>query len=112
MDRDAFVIELPHFGAPFAFGMKGTVDVVEQDTVEHVAACVFNIASCTVGQVPMLPDLGISDLTASTVPVDTDGLVAEIAGQEPRAQLMATESGSQLDVTLRTIQLNVSTQGR
>jgi len=106
------VKELPHFAAPFHFGADGSVDIVEQDSVEHVATCVFNIASCTVGQVPMLPDLGISDLTASTVPVRTERLVAEIAEQEPRAQLVATESGSQLDVTLRTIQLNVSTQGR
>lgn len=103
--------DLPHFANPFAFGPGGVANVVEQDTVEHVATCVTNIASCTVGQVTPLPDLGISDLTAATVPVDTARLVAEISDQEPRAQLMATESGSPLDLTVRTIQLNVATQG-
>ena len=105
------MIEPPHFSSPFAFGPGGVVNVIEQDTVEHVATCVTNIASCTIGQVTPLPDLGISDLTASTVPVDTARLVAEISDQEPRAQLMATESGSPLDVTVRTIQLTVATQG-
>jgi len=111
MGGDALVTELSHFAAPFGFDADGRARVVEQDTVEHVASCVFNIASCPVGALVAAPDLGISDPMGLAIPIDTATLVAEIGEQEPRAVLIATESGSSLDSTIRTIQLQTSTRG-
>jgi hypothetical protein len=105
------VIELPHFAAPFAFGPSGAVNVIEQNTVEEKATCVFNIASCPVGFLAHDPDFGIEDLSFATVPINTAGLVDALSEQEPRAALEATETGSPLDVSLRTIVVQVSSQG-
>lgn len=102
--------ELPHFAAPFTFTNAGA-NVVEQDSVEDVASCVYNIASCPVGFITHNPDFGVDDLSFATVPVNTIGLVEEVGDQEPRAILMATESGSPLNVSLRNIQLRVSVAG-
>ncbi len=100
----------PHFGAPFAFTQEGAV-VLEQDTPDEIAACVFNIASCPAGFLAYDPDFGVDDLMGDPTPLDTAALVSEISDQEPRASLVASESGSQFDVSLRTIALQVSSKG-
>jgi hypothetical protein len=107
MDGDTLVTDLPHFQSPFGFTSAGAI-VVEQDDPEEIATCVYNIAVCPLGFLAHDPDFGVDDLTGSTIPVDTSGLLAEIGEQEPRAATIATESGSPFDTTLRTIALTVS----
>lgn len=102
--------DLPHFGAPFTWTTEGAV-VVEQGTPTEIASCVFNIASCPVGFLAHDPGFGIDDLFGSPVPLDPAALVAEVGDQELRAAIVAAESGSSLDVSLRTISLQVSAQG-
>lgn len=103
--------QLPHFAAPFAFGPDGAVNVVEQDSPEEIAGCVFNIASCPAGFLPHDPGFGIEDLSFSTAPVDTVSLVDAIGTQEPRASVTASEAGGSLDTSLREIVLRVASKG-
>jgi hypothetical protein len=100
--------DLPHIAAPFTFGPGGVTYVVEQDSPHDIAGCVYNIVVCPVGFLPYNPGFGIDDPSFVAVPIDTTRLVAEIAEQEPRASLAATEFGDQLNEALRTIVLQVA----
>lgn len=51
--------DLPHFAFPFERPANSKVKVVEQDTVEHVAACENVILACPVGFRQERPDFGI-----------------------------------------------------
>jgi len=103
-------VELPHFAAPFAWTDTGA-GVLEQDTPDEIAACVFNIASCPVAFLAHDPEFGIDDLSFATLPLDIDGLVADLDRQEPRASITAIDSPDGLDVTSRAVTVDVSPRG-
>lgn len=103
--------DLPHFAYPFQYGADGTVNVVEQNTPDEIAACVANIAVCPSGYLPHDPALGIDDLAFSTIPLDLPGLIVQVSGQEPRVTLDATETGDAVNAALRTIVLTASVRG-
>jgi len=80
-------VERPHVAFPFEYQSDGTLAVVEEDSVEEVAACVANIAICPQGYRLDMPDFGVSDPSFATLALDPDSLKRAIARWEPRAQL-------------------------
>lgn len=83
-------IERPHIAFPFAYEADGSLAVVEEDSVEEVAACVANIAICPQGYRLDAPDFGVPDPSFATLPIDPDSLQHAIAKSEPRATLGVT----------------------
>lgn len=80
------------------------IDVVEQDTTEEVATCVYSIVICPVGACPELPGFGVTDLSFSQVPVNTKTFEADIVNQEPRA---TAETVSQVTDNLQNAYLTI-----
>lgn len=85
-------IDLPDFAFPFTFDSKGEAVVNQQGTVEEVAACVANIATCPQGFRTDVPDFGIPDPTFSPLPLNTTLIARAITKHEPRARLNVVTS--------------------
>lgn len=83
--------ELPHFSFPFQRGAGGKVEVVEQQTDEHVGACVSVISRCPLGFRHDRPEFGWDWPEFRSVPLDVDALAETIRRFEPRADLTARE---------------------
>ena len=106
-------VTIPHFNVPFSFVSNLLTDavidgaqVVEQDTLEEVLACVNTVAECTIGECPSLPFFGVPDLTFAQGPIDTRGIVNAIQRWEPRANedaiVQLLTDGATWGVTLTT----------
>lgn len=100
----------PHFAAPFSFNGAGVANVVEQDSVEEVAACVYNVVVCIEGQRIDEPDFGIPDPMFANAPVDITAIEDAIAQWEPRADLSLSEHGDAINAALRTVQIDVQVE--
>jgi hypothetical protein len=83
-------VEVPHFAALFAIGRNGAA-VVEQDSEDDKAACVYRVAVCPQGFREDLPDFGIPQLARKAVPLNLDALQATIELWEPRADLTVSQ---------------------
>lgn len=97
--------ELPHIAYPRRLDVHGKVVVNEQDSVEHVAACVYAIATCVTGQMPLIPTFGVPSPLFRSVPLDLTALVKAVGDQEPRAHVTATEQADLLGAAIRDISL-------
>lgn len=100
-------IALPHFSNHFEIHRHGPV-VVEQDTSEDIAACVYRICVCTEGFREDQPEFGISEPVFTTVPLELEGLVGSIERWEPRAELEVSEQAEAASQALRQIGIEVS----
>lgn len=98
--------DLPHFAAPFSFTSTGVAEVVEQDSVEEVAACVCNVVVCPLGYRSDSPDFGMPELMFGPVPIDTNVIDDAIAAWEPRVTLATEEFGDVINAAFRTVQVN------
>jgi phage baseplate assembly protein W len=77
-------LERPHFQQPFTFVPGQGVNVVEQDTPEHIQSCWYTIAACPTGFRTERPEFGWDQPFMRTMPVDFSGLVAAFQLFEPR----------------------------
>jgi hypothetical protein len=83
-------VEVPHFSAQFSIGRDGA-QVVEQDSPEDIAACVFRVAVCPIGFREDEPVFGVPELAWEAVPIDLSGWETAIRSWEPRAELETSE---------------------
>ncbi len=83
-------VEVPHFSALFTIG-RGGAEVVEQDSTDDKAACVYRTAVCPQGFRQDLPAFGIPQLLRKTVPLNLDALQSAIELWEPRADLTVSQ---------------------
>lgn len=102
--------DLPHFQAPFSFNGAGVANVVEQDSVEEVGSCVYNVVVCMQGQRLDEPDFGIADPMFAAAPVDIAGIEDVVTTWEPRADLALSEHGDAVNAALRTVQIDVQVE--
>jgi phage baseplate assembly protein W len=82
--------DAPHFAQNFTIGREGAA-VVEQDSPDDIAACVYRIAVCPQGFRDDRPAFGRPQLPFKPVPLDLAALEAAITFWEPRADLTATQ---------------------
>lgn len=66
---------------------NGRLALVEQDSQDNVAACVYTILSYERGARLEDPDFGVEDPTFATMPLDVDEWFEQIAAYEPRAEV-------------------------
>lgn len=78
-------VDRPHWGWPFVRSGTGGIPVVEQDTVEHVNACVNVIIRCPVGFRQERPEFGWAFPEFQTLPLDLGPLEDALTRFEPRA---------------------------
>lgn len=100
-------VDIPHLAYPFTITADGAV-VVQQDSVEEVAACVAAICSFVEGEREDNPTFGIPSPLFAGVPIDTTSIRAALQVLEPRAALDIVESGDPFDASDRTITIEVS----
>jgi hypothetical protein len=96
-------VEVPHFAQSFSIGRDGAA-VVEQDSDEDKAACVYRIAVCPQGFREDLPGFGRPQLPFERLPLDLAALEAAVLLWEPRADLTVAE---QLDALNEAVTVDV-----
>lgn len=100
-------VERPHFAHPFGRDAAGRVNVVEQDTAEHVMACENVIVRCPTGFREERPEFGWPFPEFGTTPVDTGPLEDALRRFEPRGKVHAREYADAADAAVRHIELDV-----
>jgi phage baseplate assembly protein W len=107
--------DLPHFAFPFVrSGVRGTVVVVEQDTLEHVDACCQVIVRCPTGFRLERPEFGWAWPEFRNAPVNPSSLVSGLRKWEPRAINVRAEEWAEVAAyAIRhiSVDVEVSTDG-
>lgn len=101
--------DVPHFALPFRYE-QGRPVVVEQDSVDDVAACVEAVLRTRPGEREESPDFGSPDLAFRQRPLDLDEVVGAVSRWEPRARLLAQEDPERLDEAVARVQITVRTE--
>lgn len=97
----------PHFAFPFQRGSTGKVNVVEQDTLEHVNACENVIVRCPVGFRDDRPEFGWPFPEFRTIPINTKELTEALRTFEPRGRASAQEHIDAAEAAVRRISVDV-----
>ena len=100
----------PHFKAPFNFNnTTGVADVVDQDTLAEVSACVSNVVECFQGDWADNSAFGIPNPLFHDAPLDTTAIQSAITLWEPRAVVSVYAIPNPEDPSQQTINIEVST---
>lgn len=70
---------------------NGRLALVEQDSQDNVAACVYSILSYERGSRIEDPDFGVESRLFDQMPVDVDEWLEQIAAYEPRAEVQTEQ---------------------
>lgn len=99
---------IPKLKVPLQMGATGLA-VVEQDSVEEVAACVYALIATERGSRLEEPDYGVEDASFSTLPMDDeiDEWLVQIDAWEPRAKVRTTQDIEDLIATV-TVEVGVA----
>jgi phage baseplate assembly protein W len=100
--------DLPHFAFPFARGADGKVNVVEQDSPEHIMACENVIVRCPTGWREERPEFGW-DFPEFRNSMDLEALEAALERWEPRRTVHVSERSVEdlVDQATREISIDV-----
>ncbi|MCU1500593.1 MAG: hypothetical protein JWM47_4546 [Acidimicrobiales bacterium] len=102
--------DIPHFKFPFQRSPDGkTVDVVEQDTVEHVMTCEEVIVRCPLGFRIERPEFGWPFPEFQTGDIDLSALEAALADLEPRGSANSQQWADVVHAAVRHIEVEVQT---
>lgn len=99
----------PHFDLPFRLGAAAAV--VEQDTVDDVANCVYLLIRTHLGSRPEATAFGIRDLAFSTIPLDKNEIRDVISSSEPRAAAIIAERVDAFDSLIDHVVIEVTARG-
>jgi hypothetical protein len=91
----------------------GQVQVVEQDTAEHIVSCEQVIVSCPTGARWARPEFGWPWPIFKGIPLDTGALQQALRTFEPRSEATATDLDNLADAALRNwlVQIPVQEDG-
>lgn len=103
--------DIPHFAYPFQRGANGKVNVVEQDTPEHVMTCEHMIVRCPLGWREDRPEFGWPFPEFHPAPVNTEALEEALRRFEPRGTARGTEYQDAAEAAVRHIRVNVEVAG-
>jgi phage baseplate assembly protein W len=100
----------PHFAFPFQRGPNGKVNVVEQDSPEHVMSCENVIVRCPVGFRDDRPEFGIPWPQFRNAPLDLGALEAALQRFEPRSRATGHEWADVASAAIRNIEIDVEAE--
>lgn len=98
--------DVPHFSLPFRW-VGPTAAVVEQDSLDEIADCVYAILVCPRGFRVESPLFGLADQTFATPAPDTGAMRNAIETWEPRAAAVLDEQPDAFDELLAHVQVLV-----
>ena len=100
---------IPKLKVPLQMGENGGLAVVEQDSSEEVAACVYALIATERGSRLEDPDYGVEDASFDQFPPDDaiDEWLTQIARYEPRARVRTVAELEDLVATV-TVAVGVS----
>ena len=98
--------EHPHFAWPFQRGNGGKINVVEQDTTEHIVGQQFAVICTPLGYRPSRPDFGWEWPEFQTLPLNLGDLREAISRLVPDADVDAQEWADQVTQAIRHIRLS------
>jgi len=101
--------EIPHFALPFRYE-GGRPAVVEQDSIDDIAACVEAILRTRPGQRDEHPEFGTPDLVFRQLPTDLDAFVDAVEVWEPRARALVEEDASRFHEAVSRVRLTLTTE--
>lgn len=90
---------IPKFRIPLQM-QNGRLALVEQDSQDNVAGCVYALLSYERGSRVEDPDFGVEDPTFSQLPFDTQEWLEQIHRYEPRAGVATSEEAFDLIDTI------------
>lgn len=96
--------ELPHLQFPFTLGAGGSVNVVEQDTVEDIMSCELVIVYCPIGFRDDRPEFGWAWPELEGAPINVASLEQALHEFEPRGKANALQY---FDAATAAVTLNV-----
>jgi len=99
--------DIPHFDLPFRFTGPHPA-VVEQDLEDDVGNCVEVIFRTRVGERVELPDFGVDDWVFEVQPLSLDGVMQQLAAQEPRAVVSFEQEPDAFDHLIAKVRVLVS----
>lgn len=99
-------VETPHFRFPFALN-GAHVDVVEQDTPEHVMSCENVVVRCPIGFRTEKPEFGWAFPEFRNAPLDLGELESALRRWEPRGRASAREWADEASAAVRNIEVEV-----
>lgn len=80
----------PHIQFPFTRGPSGNVNVVEQDTPEHIMSCEYVIVSAPIGYRDDRPEFGWPWPELKNAPLNLGALEQALNQFEPRPRQLTT----------------------
>jgi hypothetical protein len=81
---------IPKLRVPLRMGSRGFA-LVEQDSGDEIAACVYALIATERGSRIEQSDYGVADPTFDPLPLDLDEWLAQIALYEPRAEVSTAQ---------------------
>jgi hypothetical protein len=100
--------ERPHFAVPFTRTPDGRkVQVVEQDTAEHVMGQELVVAQCPLGAREARPEFGWPWPEFANAPIDVDSLESALRKFVPSSKATAREVADLADASVRHIEVEV-----
>jgi len=96
---------VPKLKVPLQLEGEGLA-VVEQDSVEEVAACVYALLATERGSRLEEPDYGVEEVIWDGYPVDLDEWLTQIAIWEPRAEVRTRDELEEL-LEVLTVEVGV-----
>jgi phage baseplate assembly protein W len=100
------VTDVPHFDLPFRFANPQAA-VVEQDSVDEIANCVYALLICPLGYRVELPAYGLADPTFAMPAPDLDEIRDAIETWEERAGVVLDEHRDALDELIARVGVDV-----
>lgn len=88
--------DTPHLAFPFSRSPSGVINVVEQDSVEHIMACEQVIARCPLGYRDERPEFGWPWPDLRLMPLDPTPLINALNQFEPRAAAISVPDANAL----------------
>lgn len=101
------MIDRPHFAFPFVLGANGHVNVIEQDTEEHISSCENVIVRCPQGFRAERPEFGWPWPEFANVPIDVTSLEQALRRFEPRGRARAIEYADAASAAIRHISVSI-----
>ena len=101
----------PHISYPFQRDpVSGSVQVVEQDTVEHVMSCETVIVNHPLGYRHDRPEFGWAWPELANVPLDLGSLEQALRQFEPRGTATATQYADAAQAAIQHVSVDVAIQ--
>ena len=99
-------VDIPHFAYPFT-RTGGAVNVVEQDSPEHIGACENVIVRCPLGFRLERPEFGWPFPEFRQIPLDLHPLLEALSRFEPRGHPTAVQYADAAEAAVQHISITV-----